>query len=150
MNIEILQRDARQIAYIRVTGPYEQALPAGFDRLCHWAKAHQKMEGEWYALYWDNPELTAPEALTTYVAISVPDDHVADDVVAIQTLPAGRYACCSCHIENDDFATPWQRFFKEWLPQSGEALGQGPCFEQYLNDGHKDGYWDLRLFIPLA
>ena len=30
MNIEILQRDARQIAYIRVTGPYEQALPAGF------------------------------------------------------------------------------------------------------------------------
>ena len=106
MNIEILQRDARQIAYIRVTGPYEQALPAGFDRLCHWAKVHQKMEGEWYALYWDNPELTAPEALTTDVAISVPDDHVADEVVAIQTLPAGRYACCSCHIENDDFATP--------------------------------------------
>lgn len=46
MNIEILQRDARQIAYIRVTGPYEQALPAGFDRLCDWAKVHQKMEGE--------------------------------------------------------------------------------------------------------
>ena len=106
MNIQIVTRQARTLAYLRVTGPYEQALPAGFDRLCAWAKAAGRLDGEWYALYWDNPELTAPEALTTDVAISVPDDHVADEVVAIQTLPAGRYACCSCHIENDDFATP--------------------------------------------
>ena len=72
-----------------------------------------------------------------------------DEQVAIQTLPAGRYACYSCRIEDDDFATPWTYFFKQWLPQSGEALGEGACFEQYLNDGHKDGYWDMRLFIPL-
>lgn len=150
MNIQIVTRQARTLAYIRVIGPYEQALPAGFDRLCDWAKAHQKMEGEWYALYWDNPELTPPEQLTTDVAISVSDDFPGDEQVAIQILPAGRYACASCHIENDDFATPWQHFFKQWLPQSGEALGPGPCFEHYLNDGHKDGYWDLQLFIPLA
>ncbi len=149
MNVQIVTREARTLAYIRVIGPYETALPSGFDQLCRWAEQQGKLDGEWYALYWDNPELTAPEALTTDVAITVAEDYPGDELVAIQTLPAGRYACYSCRIEDDDFATPWIQFFKQWLPQSGEVLGEGACFEQYLNDGHKDGYWDMRLFIPL-
>lgn len=149
MDVQIVTREALNLAYIRVIGPYAETMPGGFERLVQWAAPRNLLAGEWFALYWDNPQVTPAEQLRTDVALSVPTGTEVAGEVALQTLPAGLYACHRCRVENDDFATPWLALFNEWLPNSGYQLAEGPCFDQYLNDGQEAGYWDLLICIPV-
>ena len=149
MDVKIIQRAEQRVAYLRVIGPYEQSLPPGFQHMMQWSETRGLEAGDWMALYWDDPNVTPPEQLKADVALSVPDDTEVDGDVQLQTIPAGDYAMYACRVENNDFATPWLALFKQWLPQSAFQLWDGPCFEQYLNNGNQDGYWDLLLFIPL-
>jgi DNA gyrase inhibitor len=149
MDVQIITRDAQQVAYIRVSGPYDETMPDGFNRLMAWAEPRQLLAGDWLALYWNNPEITPPQDLRADVALSVPVGTEVSGEVQLQTVPQGLYACYRCRVENDDFATPWNALFRDWLPQSGYQPAAGPCFEQYLNNGRQDGYWDLLIHTPV-
>ena len=149
MDVQIIDREPQLVAYIRVIGPYNETMPDGFNRLMAWAEPRNLLAGDWLALYWDNPEITPPSELKADVALSVPAGTPVEGEVQLQTVPAGTYACYRCRVENDDFASPWNALFRDWLPSSGYQAAEGPCFEQYLNDGHRDGYWDLLIQTPI-
>ena len=149
MQVNVIQRPSQQIAYLRVSGPYSETMPVGFARLEQWANASGHSNGDWLALYWDNPETTPEEQLRADVAVSVaPGSEVSGDV-QLQTIPAGLYASHRCRVENGDFATPWNALFCEWLPHSGYQPAEGPCFEHYLNDGRTSGIWELEIYTPI-
>ena len=149
MDVQIVTREALHLAAIRVIGPYAETMPGGFDRLMQWAAPRNLLAGDWLALYWDNLHVTPADQLRADVALSVPAETQVTGEVVRQTLPAGVYACHRCRVENDDFATPWNGLFSDWLPNSGYQLADGPCFEQYLNNGREAGYWDLLIGIPV-
>lgn len=148
MQVEIVERDAQTLAYLRLTGPYAEVMPAGFQRLGAWAAAHQLGGGDWLALYYDDPDNTPPAALCSDVAVSVPAGTAVSDGIALQTLPAGLYACYRCQVIDNDFATPWYALYRDWLPNSGYQTAEGPCFEHYLNDG-ANGVWELNLYVAV-
>lgn len=148
MDVKIIQRAAQQVAYLRVIGPYSDVIGPGFERLMAWS-AGQQLQGEWLALYWDNPDITPPDELKTDVAISVPQGIKVDGDVQLQMIPAGEYAVRHCRVENDDFETPWRAFFAD-LAHSDYQFGTGACFERYFNNGKNDGYWDIEMVIPVA
>lgn len=147
MNVEIVQRAAQHIAFIRVIGPYSEAIGPGFERLMAWSESRQ-LQGDWLALYWDNPGITPAAELKTDVALSVPLDTEVDGDVQLQVVPAGEYATRRCRIEHDDFETPWRAFLAD-LAQSDYQFGVGACFERYFNNGKVDGYWDIEMVVPV-
>ncbi|MCD8547087.1 MAG: AraC family transcriptional regulator [Aeromonadaceae bacterium] len=149
MDVTLVQRPSQLLAYIRVVGPYAQTMPAGFERLGRWSQERGLCDGDWLALYWDNPEQTPEEQLRADVALSVPDGTQVGGEVQLQSLPAGTYACYRCRVTDGDFASPWQALFSQWLPDSGYQPAEGPCFEQYLNDGRESGIWELNIFTPV-
>jgi len=147
MDINVIQRAAQQVAYIRVTGPYSEVIGGGFDQLMAWSHAKQ-LQGEWLALYWDNPDITPPAELKTDVAMTIPDGTTVDGDVQLQIIPAGAFAVRHCRIEQDDFETPWRAFFAD-LALSDFQFGNGACIERYFNNGKADGYWDIEMVIPV-
>ncbi len=149
MDVHVIDQEAKTLASIRVIGPYAETMPGGFERLMQWAAPRNLLAGDWLALYWDNLHVTPADQLRADVALSVPLGTPVAGEVALQTLPAGLYASHRCRVENDDFATPWNALFSEWLPNSGYQLAEGPCFEQYLNNGREAGDWDLLICIPV-
>lgn len=149
MQVQIVERPAQRVAYLRLTGPYPEVMPDGFRRLGAWSAERQLCGGDWLALYWDDPMVTPAAELTSDVAVSVPADTDVEGDIQLQTIPAGQYACYRCQVSHGDFATPWNQLYREWLPQSGFQPAEGPCFEQYLNDGTESGIWELNLFTPI-
>ena len=149
MQVNVIERPSQQIAYLRVNGPYCETMPAGFARLEQWAVANGHTDGDWLALYWDNPETTPVEQLRADVAVSVVPGSEVSGEVQLQTIPAGLYASHRCRVENGDFAAPWNALFGEWLPHSGYQPTEGPCFEHYLNDGRASGVWELVIYTPV-
>ncbi|WP_024871669.1 GyrI-like domain-containing protein [Tolumonas lignilytica] len=147
MDVTIIQRAAQQIAYIRMVGPYAEVIGPGFERLMAWSNRRQ-LQGEWLALYWDNPDLTPPTELKTDVALTVPEGTEVEGDVHLQIIPAGEFAVRRCRVEQDDFETPWRGFFTD-LAQSDYQFGEGACFERYFNNGKVDGYWDIEMAIPV-
>lgn len=149
MHVNVIARPSQLIAYLRVSGPYCDTMPAGFARLEQWASTHGHADGDWLALYWDNPETTPEAQLRADVAVSVAAGTEISDDIQLQTIPAGNYACYRCRVENGDFAAPWNALFGDWLPHSGYQPADGPCFERYLNDGRDTGVWELELYTPV-
>jgi len=149
MDVQVINRPAQEIAYIRVIGPYAEVMPDGFSRLEKWAIAAGQTQGDWLALYWNCPDQTPANQLQSDVAVSIAAGVEVSGDVQKQTIPAGLYATYRCRVEHNDFATPWNALYKQWLPQSDYQPADGPCFEQYLNDGRESGVWELVLFAPL-
>lgn len=154
MTLQIEMLAARPLFALRLVGPLEHTLPEGFTRLMAWAERHH-LSGEWMAIYYDNPQQVAPEALRVDVALAaapdVPLPADADDAgVRRLTLAAGQYALAAVQVTQHDFATPWMALFAEQLPASGYRPSGGGCFERYLNDGRLTGEWQLELGVPVV
>lgn len=77
MKPEIVELPARTIAGYRLVGPWQDTAPVGFARLSQWTRENNLHSGDWLAVYYDNPDVVAEEALRIDTAISVPDDFCA-------------------------------------------------------------------------
>ncbi|MEN5015015.1 DNA gyrase inhibitor SbmC [Erwinia sp. Eh17-17] len=151
MQVEIRHLEARQVAAVRLTGPWHETAPQGFALLSAWVDRHQ-LTGDWMALYYDNPEVVPPEQLRIDTAISVPDDFIlpADsEGMALRPVPGGTYGVAQVTVTDGDFSTPWLAFFDQWLPTSGYRRAAGLCFDHYLNDGTESGIWTFLICVPL-
>lgn len=151
MNVEIQQREASKIAGFHLVGPWEVTAPEGFAKLVAWTTKHQLI-GPWMAVYHGNPQVVPAQQLEIQTVIGVPTDFELpqeSEGVSLDELAAGTYARALVHVSDGDFAKPWIALFSEWLPDSGYMLAEGPCFDNYLNDGSQSGEWDIELYLPV-
>jgi AraC family transcriptional regulator len=108
--------------------------------------------GAMIAIYYDDPETTPQDELRSDAALVVPDDVRLPEGLVEQRLAAGRYAH-TVHVgPYEQLGDTWARFLGEWLPASGNRIGDGVSYEIYVNNPTQVPKNQLRteLYVPLA
>ncbi len=132
MNVILKDRPATRVAYLRYTGPYGDAVGRFYAEQVHpWMQRHGLLGRVRYGIAHDDPHVTAPEQCRYDACAELPPDAPVSPTLLTTTLPAGRYATLSFEGTPAEVDAVWQRLVREWLPDSGLQLGDGPCFEHY-------------------
>lgn len=134
--ITIENRPAYRVAYIRHIGPYcdvNGSMTTVFKMLIQWAKTM----GIWASsdgiigVCPDNKDLTPIHRCVYDVSIPVPDGIVEDDVVSIQTVPAGTYAVMDFQGNTLDVYAAWEWLITAGLAKTGTYYGLLSSYEYY-------------------
>jgi len=140
------------VAYIRKMGPYgAETCGAAFAELSAWAGPKGLLATEkLYGVYWDNPEVTAPEKCRVDACVSIPDQTPTSAPVSTQTIGGGTYAICHFEMEGNDFHQAWEESYK-WLVDSEYEFDEKPCLERYhcSPEHHPEGKWVFDICLPV-
>lgn len=152
MTYSVKQLEKRHIAGFHLVGPWDEKVKQGFAQLFMWVESRQLQPREWICVYYDNPDEVPAEKLRCDVAITVDESFRIpenSEGVTRTEVPGGQYAVARAKVYNEAFAESWNRFFDELLADKSLQIAAGPCFEIYLNDMQRDGYWEIEMHIPV-
>ena len=96
MEASIKDMPAWHVAYVRKLGPYgKETCEAAFGELMGWAGPKGLLgKSPMMGVYWDNPEVTAPDQCRVDACLVVPEDLAVEAPVALQDIAGGSYAVC--------------------------------------------------------
>lgn len=154
MQVEVRRREAQRLATVRHVGPYP-SIGQAFARLgalAGPAGLFAQPNVEMIALYHDDPDTVAAAELRSDAGITVPPGVALPAGLVEAWIPAGRYACATHVGPYSLLGDVWSRLMGEWLPKSGQRLGEGTGFEIYRNDPMTVPPNELRteIYLPLA
>ena len=136
MTITIKELPAKRVAVMEHHGD-PMRLSDTLDKLITWAKSQpinlKPKAGEAFGFGYHDPREVKPEEFRFDLALSVPQDFKLNDQVTERTLPAGRYAVTMHKGSRDNIGDTIYSIYRDWLPQSGEELGDLPCIFCYYN-----------------
>ncbi len=142
MTITIKELPAKRVAVMEHHGD-PMRLSDTLDKLITWAKAQpinlKPKAGEAFGFGYHDPREVKPEEFRFDLALSVPQDFKLNDQVTERTLPAGRYAVTMHKGSRDNIGGTIYSIYRDWLPQSGEELGDLPCIFCYYNCDYEVG-----------
>ena len=152
VNAEVKEMPGYDVAYVRKLGAYgKETCEQAFGELMRWAGPRGLMAtGTLLGVYWDNPEVTAPEKCRVDACITVPEGTKPEAPVALQSISGGRHAVCHFELPPVDFSQAWDDAFA-WLVSSGLECDDRPCYELYHNnpEEHPEGKMVFDICIPL-
>jgi AraC family transcriptional regulator len=153
MNVTIEDMPELRVAAVHHVGPYNQIADA-FERFGAIAGPAGLLRGDtmMLAIYYDDPEATPAEQLQSDAGVTVPDGVPLPGDVIEKRLPAGRYARATHIGPYTKLGDAWSRFMGEWLPKSGNRVGNGSSFEIYRNNPMNAAPDELRtdLYLPIV
>jgi AraC family transcriptional regulator len=135
MKTEVKEMPAWHVAYVRKVGPYGKATAeAAFGELMRWAGPRGLIgRTPVMGMYWDNPEVTAPDQCRSDACLVVPEGTKVEAPVALQDIAGGPHAVCEFNLPPTDFSAAWEEAFR-WLVDSGLECADRPCYELYHDD----------------
>ncbi|MDN3509324.1 MAG: AraC family transcriptional regulator [Candidatus Neptunochlamydia sp.] len=140
MTITIKDLPSRRLAVMEHHGD-PMKLSITLDKLISWAKAQpinlKPKAGEAFGYGYHDPRETPPEEWRFDLALTVPQDFKLSDEVIDRELPAGRYAVTTHKGSRDNIGDTIYHLYRDWLPESGEELGDLPCIFCYHNFDHE-------------
>lgn len=152
--VKLRRLPARTVAYIRVANPYAgDGVVKACARLLAWAERRGLADGQWLGYMWDDPELVPPALCRYDVGLEVPADalRAAEGEIGRIRFPAMQVAEVGIRgpIDQEMRALDW--LFGTWLPASGYAPTEQPCFEAWDGRPFAHGYehFELRAQIPV-
>jgi AraC family transcriptional regulator len=152
MSIEILERPALHLASVRHLGSY-MSIPEAFQRLNDLVTAAglANRDTQLIGIYHDDPSVTPQDKLRSDAAITVPPKTKLPPGLTPLVIPAGRYAHTTHSGPYAGLGDAWHHLRNEWLPRSGERLGDGMSYEIYGNTPMNAKPEDLvtDLYLPL-
>jgi AraC family transcriptional regulator len=104
-----------------------------------------------FAIYYDNPSTTPPDALRGDACLTVPQGWSPEGRLALKEIGAGRYAV-TLHVgPYTELPRAYEWLLRTWLPQSGEQPDNRPLVEEYLNDARTVPPNELQteIWLPL-
>ena len=153
MDVEITNRPELRAVAVRHVGPYNRISEA-FGRLGAIAgQAGLVGPGTtMIAIYHDDPETTPEENLRSDAALVIPADARVPEGLTELTIPAGRYARATHVGPYDNLGDSWARLMGEWLPRSGQRVGDGVSYEVYRNNpmNAKPNELITDMYVPLT
>lgn len=134
MEVRIEQRPTQRVAFVRHTGPYAEVGPA-WETLMAWAGPRGLLgpQTEYFAMSYDDPDITPAEKLRCDVCVVVPPSVSAEGPVGIQEVPAGEYAIVRHLGPFSNLIKTYTWVYAEWLPGSGYECRDLPPLEYYRN-----------------
>lgn len=136
MHVDIKNKDKIRLAVVEHRGD-PNTIPHSVNELIAWAKSQavdlKPKPGNAFAIAYDDPNTTPSDQFRTDFGIKVPEYLPITGVVKEKFLPAGRYAIVMHKGSRDNIADTVYAFYREWLPASGEELGDFPCVFCYYN-----------------
>lgn len=153
VKIQVLDRPAVRLCYLRYQGPFGPALGDFWSRVvAPWMETHGLLGLPRYGISRDDPATTAPEKCRYDAGVPVAADYVPPQGALLTTLPAGIHAVAEFFGRSEVMPQAWNHLLSEWLPASGYQLGPTPCFEYYPADAihdRKTGSFSCQLCLPL-
>jgi AraC family transcriptional regulator len=134
MKVEVVKRPELRLASVRHVGSYMR-IPEAFQRLNDLVTAAglSDRDTELVGIYHDDPSTTPEEKLRSDAAITIAAKTRVPRGLTELVIPAGRYAH-STHVgPYTGLGEVWGHLRSEWLPKSGEKLGDGMSYEVYRN-----------------
>lgn len=149
--VEIRDRPAREVAYIRVRDPYRPgAVLAATERLVAWAERHGCADNQWLGYQWENPELVSLAQCQYHVAVEA-RGFAARGEVGRYRFPPMVVATVEIRggIDLEINALRW--LYGAWLPRSGYVPDDQPGFEAWIGRpfAHGTEHFELRVEIPV-
>ena len=140
MNVIIKDMKARRLAVLEHRGDPGKVGDSD-NKLINWAKA-QPMDlkpkpGEAFGFAYDDPKTTEASEFRFDLAITVPEHAKLGGEIVEKRLPAGRYAVTVHKGSRDNIGDAVYGLYRDWLPKSGEELGDLPCIFSYYNFDHE-------------
>ena len=123
----------QRVAYMRHRGGYA-GIEAFWARMRAWVATRGLSEAALYGVCPDDPEVTDEALLRFDACVSVPQDFVADDQVAITILPGGTYAVGLHTGPYHRLSETYLDVIGRWFPTSGMMLAADAVVEHYLNN----------------
>jgi AraC family transcriptional regulator len=153
MNVTIKHQPEYRTATLRHIGPYNQISQA-FERLGEIAGRAGLLNQRpiMLGIYYDDPETTSEKELRSDAAVVISEDAQIPEGLTEQRLPAGRYATTTHVGPYEQLGDVWARFMGQWLPQSGQRIGNGSAYEIHVNNPTEVPKHQLQteLYIPLV
>jgi len=154
MKATLIDFPATRVAFLRHTGPYGEPVGRFYaEQVYPWMVKHGLLGRVRYGIAHDDPLITAPAQCRYDACAEIPADAPVSPTVLTTTIPAGRYASLPFKGTSAEVDAAWQRLVREWLPDSGLQLADGPCFEHYPVDACYDestGAFECNLCVPVA
>lgn len=136
MKVNIKEVSKTRLAMIEHRGD-PKLLGDSVNRLITWAKAQpinlKPKPGDAFAFAYDDPKTTAPEQFRMDLGIKIPSNLTINGGMVEKYLPAGRYAVTLHKGSREKIGDTVYPLYREWLPKSGETLGDLPCVFCYHN-----------------
>ena len=147
-----------QVLYARasevMTGPaFQTANREAFDKLMGHVLAHHSMDEVRHciAIYPDEPEVGQEVRFDAGVIFVEGIEPTAEEGLAYQTLPGGRWAIFRHVGPYDTLWQTWHAIYRDWLPASGHELRDTDPFEVYVDDPSQVAPKQLRtdIYLPI-
>jgi len=153
MEVTIEIKPELRVATVQHVGPYSHISDA-FARLGGLAGAgglFQHPNATMVALFHDDPETTPASELRSDAGILIPEAVPLPNGLTEKRIAAGRYARTTHTGPYTQLGDAWARFMGQWLPQSGNRVGQGSSYELYRNNPSNTAPEALvtELYLPL-
>lgn len=142
MKVDIKNIKQRRLAVLEHRGD-PKGVGDSVNRLIAWAKSQpmnlKPRAGEAFGFAYDDPDpkITPPAKFRFDLAITVPDQIKLAGEIKERILPAGRYAVATHKGSRDTIGDTIYGLYRDWLPKSGEELGELPCIFSYVNFEHE-------------
>lgn len=151
-DVEIRRAPALAIAGIPYRGPYAQ-IGGAFGQLHEVLtnRALYRAGQNNIAVYFDDVAVTPPDQCRAIAGRTIgPDTPVASPLERCE-LAAGDYAILRHRGPYADLGAAYAWLLGTWLPASGRAAAQQPCYELYLNTPMEAEPRDLvtDIYLPL-
>lgn len=151
--VTLRELPARSVAYLRVHQPYEgTGVLDATNELIAWATERSVEGGQWLGYTWDDPEIVPLDKCRYDVGVEVAAPFADDAGVSCLHLPAMTVAEVQIKgaIDLEQRGLDW--LFMTWLPTSGFAPAEQPCFEAWdgLPFTHGNQHFELRIHIPVV
>ena len=152
MHVHIIDFPATRVAALEHHGP-ESRTYASTMKFIEWRQANgiKPNQGNTYGIHYTDPRNTFPEDYRLDICVSV-EGEIADNPQGVvnKVIPACRCAVAR-HQGSREHVTAAEYLVFDWLPQSGEEMGNFPMFFHYVNVGPDVREHDMitDVYLPL-
>jgi AraC family transcriptional regulator len=136
---------------MRHIGPYPE-IGGVFAKLGPWTSERNVPKRGALAIFYDDPNVVEASKLRSDACVVVPEDYSLDaEGISLIDMPAGKFAVGKYVGPYSGLPGAWGDFMGEWFPSSGLEIGEGFCYEQYMNDPQttEPAKLETLLFMPV-
>ncbi len=135
LEVEVVERPTRTIAFVHHQGPYDQVGEA-WDQLMTWVAAEGLFapDLEMLGLCHADPAITPADQVRYDACVTVDGDFQPSGRVGCKEIAGGEFARVEHVGPYEDLGETYDLLIGHWLPASGYEPAEPPCIEQYFND----------------